>query len=456
MKNSYLFSLVLCFGLMFGLRAQSTYVPDDNFEVALINLGYDDVPDDYVLTENISGLRELNLDNQSISDLTGIEDFRALESLTLQDNQITSIDLSGNSQLREVWVNFNNLTSLDLSSNKSLINVMAHANKLTELITDGADALEFLECSENQLTSLDLSKNTNLKGLHIGMNPLTEIDLSNLIELHTLTMSDTDITSLDCSLNKNLEDLYCYNNKLIKLHVKGADKLEKLDCSENNITELDLSENLLLKELSCHSNQITWLDLSGLSKLTHAWTDNNQFISLKTDGAIGLEQIDCSFNKIEDLDFSTNVSLNFFNCSDNALKSLNVKNGNNENIFEMDARNNPLLTCIQVDDPVYAIANWINIDGNTTFAADCFYALSVADEELNSGLQFYPNPTSHSLTIESSVNLNSVEIYSYLGERLLEIKNPKESIDLSSLNHGLYLVRFIGEEAVSVRRVVKN
>ena len=204
------------------------------------------------------------------------------------------------------------------------------------------------------------------------------------------------------------------------------------------------------------SNQITSLDLSGLLNLKTAWIDNNQFISLKTEGAIGLEQIDCSFNKIEDLDFSTNVNLNFFNCSDNALKSLNIKNGNNENIFEMNARNNPLLTCIQVDDLVYALANWINIDGNTSFAEDCFYALSVADEQLDSALQLYPNPANANLTIEASVKLNSVEVYSCLGQRLLEFKNPQESIDLSSLNHGLYLVRFIGEEAVSVKRIVKN
>ena len=37
-----------------------TNIPDDNFEQALIDLGYDDVLDDYVYTENISGLENLN------------------------------------------------------------------------------------------------------------------------------------------------------------------------------------------------------------------------------------------------------------------------------------------------------------------------------------------------------------------------------------------------------------
>jgi hypothetical protein len=38
-----------------------TYVPDDNFEQALIDLGYDTALDDFVLTENISGVTLLNI-----------------------------------------------------------------------------------------------------------------------------------------------------------------------------------------------------------------------------------------------------------------------------------------------------------------------------------------------------------------------------------------------------------
>ena len=56
MKYNYLFSLVFFFGLATSLSAQTTYVPDDNFEVALINLGYDDVLDDYVLLKIFQAL----------------------------------------------------------------------------------------------------------------------------------------------------------------------------------------------------------------------------------------------------------------------------------------------------------------------------------------------------------------------------------------------------------------
>ena len=59
MKFRYPF-LVLYFTLavQIGL-AQNTYVPDNNFEQALIDLGYDDVLDDSVPTANISVSRPL-------------------------------------------------------------------------------------------------------------------------------------------------------------------------------------------------------------------------------------------------------------------------------------------------------------------------------------------------------------------------------------------------------------
>ena len=43
-----------------AINAQNTYVPDDNFEQALIDLGYDSGSlDDYVPTANISSISNL-------------------------------------------------------------------------------------------------------------------------------------------------------------------------------------------------------------------------------------------------------------------------------------------------------------------------------------------------------------------------------------------------------------
>ena len=97
--------------------AIETYVPDDNFEQALIDLGYDNVLDDYVITSNISSVTILNVDRKSISDLTGIEDFTALQQLRVEVNNLISLDLSQNASLIHLSADRNNLTCIELNDN---------------------------------------------------------------------------------------------------------------------------------------------------------------------------------------------------------------------------------------------------------------------------------------------------------------------------------------------------
>ena len=67
--------ILLCLPIIvFG---QQTYIPDNNFEQALINLGYDNVLDNYVITSNISNIGYLDVSSQNISDMTGIHDFNS-------------------------------------------------------------------------------------------------------------------------------------------------------------------------------------------------------------------------------------------------------------------------------------------------------------------------------------------------------------------------------------------
>ena len=80
----------------FLLHAQQTYVPDDNFEQALIDMDYDDVLDNYVVTDSINSVTVLDVSNDSISDLTGIEDFTALTELWCSYNQLTTLDVGSN------------------------------------------------------------------------------------------------------------------------------------------------------------------------------------------------------------------------------------------------------------------------------------------------------------------------------------------------------------------------
>jgi Leucine-rich repeat (LRR) protein len=116
MKKIFLIFLMLP---LFTL-AQKTYVPDDAFEQALINLDLDDIFDDSVFTSAIDTVQILYLFNDGIADLTGIENFTALTGLFCNDNQLTELDLSNNPNLFELNCRNNLLTRLDVRNGNNL------------------------------------------------------------------------------------------------------------------------------------------------------------------------------------------------------------------------------------------------------------------------------------------------------------------------------------------------
>jgi Leucine-rich repeat (LRR) protein len=71
-----------------------------------------------------------------------------------------------------------------------------------------------LSCEHNQLTSLDVSNNTELTELSCGNNRLTSLDISNNTALTRLDYESNQLTSLDVSNCTVLEYLYCERNNL--------------------------------------------------------------------------------------------------------------------------------------------------------------------------------------------------------------------------------------------------
>ena len=106
--------LFLLFLFPFSAFSQYTSIPDVKFEQALINYGYDFVFDGFVETSAIDTVTDLTINNDDISDLTGIESFIALQSLFCYDNNLSTLNLVNNTQLFEVTCSNNNLTSIDL------------------------------------------------------------------------------------------------------------------------------------------------------------------------------------------------------------------------------------------------------------------------------------------------------------------------------------------------------
>ena len=482
--------------------AGKTYVPDDNFERALIEAGLDwGSLDDYVETAVIDTLKALNVSGKNIFSLEGIKSFISLDTLDCSLNNLSTLDVSENTSLKELYCYSNYLTeldvqydtlltrlvcgnnelsSLDVSKNPDLLHLYCDANELTSLDVSQNKNLLSLYCSSNHISdSLDITENTKLKQLDCSKNKLTYIDLSkntlledfacaeNLIsELNLLY--DTALVDLDCSINyltslnvsqnHNLEDvnvnanqidslnfvtntllenlscdnnqlasidvasnsslktlyasnnylhllnvsnnhllreLSCNANQLSSLNVSSNDSLELLSCENNELSSLDLTNNLLLEKLDCDYNQLSSLNLNLNTSLSDlSCTDNslevlnvssnllleilsvnnNQLEELNLNGNNLLERISCSGNSIMTLDLSNSAQLTLVNSSSNQLISLNIKNGNISQLSSFHVRDNPSLTCIEVDDTAFAnnAPGWTK-DDIASYNTDCRY-----------------------------------------------------------------------------------
>jgi len=180
-----------------------TYVPDDNFENALINLGIDNILDNYVATASIDTVTILDVSSENIADLTGIEDFTALLELNCSENQLSELDVSHNTYLSTLDCSYNYLTSLNLSQN-----------------TD----LTLLRCYNNQLSTLDVKNGNNSYFLHFFSHFATQNN-PNLycINVDDATWSTANWTSIDpqhyFSDNCSATDIeeHSTNKKLLKV-----------------------------------------------------------------------------------------------------------------------------------------------------------------------------------------------------------------------------------------------
>jgi Leucine-rich repeat (LRR) protein len=251
-----------------------TYVPDDSFEQALIDLGYDDFLDDYVNTVYLKNVEQLlisseNLEENKIRDLTGIEGFSDLKTLILAGHKVTDLDLSSNTNLEKIVAQFNEIESVILPETERLTEVDFWGNKLSTIDVSNLPNLTKLALYNNELSSINTSQNPLLETLNVSLNTLNSIDITNNTQLTSLYITLAGLTELDVSQNINLETLDCTNNALTTLDVTQNNSLRTLNCSSNNTIEsLDVSNNRLLETLNCMQNDIAVLDISNNIRLT--------------------------------------------------------------------------------------------------------------------------------------------------------------------------------------------
>jgi hypothetical protein len=227
----------------------TTYVPDDNFEQALIALGLDCTLDNYVFTSNISDVTILDIRRKGIVSLIGIEGFTSLEELYCNNEDV-------------ITSNDNAIATLDVRGFPNLIRLYCQNNQITVLNISGLTKLEALDTSNNPFSShtLDVHFNPNLYYLVCQGNGLTTLNIDGLTNLETLVVWQNNF------VNKSF-DLHLYS------------KLKYLDCDENGFTSININGLTKLETFYCSSNQLTSMDVRGLSNLNIFYCSNNPLLT---------------------------------------------------------------------------------------------------------------------------------------------------------------------------------
>ena len=391
--------------ITFIISAQSanrTYVPDDAFEQALIDLGYDDVLDDYVLTANINTITELDISQieRGGLNLTGIEDFIALEVLNCRSNSSVTnmnlnplvhleelnvlacwvaIDTSNNPELRILITgnpSFIGGPSLDLSNNPKLEVLLAG----TEVDLSNNPLLKRLSFTEFAISQLDVSNNPELEYLNLGLDNfyLETIDLSNNPNLIELNLGETSIKSLDLSNNPRLERVYgSVKTNLEYLNLKSGSNQVLVEVTVN------VSDCVQVDDVAYAEAQENWNvgvdrfseDCSAPSPLTYVPDDNFEqaLIDLGRDDVLDDYVATFSILAIDDLYLNDTtisdltgiedfVNLKELFLIDTPISQLDIRNLSDLEHLEIE---NTELTNVSTNENTSL--NWVRLDGDIEF-----------------------------------------------------------------------------------------
>jgi hypothetical protein len=263
-------------------------------------------------------------------------------------------------------------------------------------------------------------------------------------------VSNNELTNLELTGLVNVSSLDCSENELTTLGIAHLEVLTSLSFNDNLIEEIDVSNNEELFMLQCKNNLLENLDVSNNLNIDILMCSNNLLDSLDLSNNIALGLFECKFNKLKRLDLSSNSNLGLLACNNNELEYLSVKNGNNIAIglYSFLTFDNPMLTCIEVDDETYATATWtINIDDQHVFSEECGFA-EVTSQQVNEEVRVYPTPATDLLYVAINEVKANFSIVNLLGEQITEgiLNMGTNNIQVSDLLPGVYILMVNGIE----------
>ena len=266
-----------------------------------------------------SDVKELNLSNRGITDISALSACRDLERLDLTGNKISDItplmDIPG---LRELIIKDNQVTDLrPLMALTTLVYINAEGNGI--------------------ISTVPLGSLTGLKELHLAENPISDYSgLSKLYSLETLGLEDTGLQDADLDSLKGLSNLRLLTitdnpelggeavdrlkSCLAASYVEHDDLVYSIEIGgekfREDLTELDLSNRAL--------TDISALALFKNLEIVNLRGNNLENISV-LQWTRGITKLDLACNSISDPTALTSLPyLETLDISGNKLSSVDV------------------------------------------------------------------------------------------------------------------------------------
>lgn len=288
---------------------------DPKFKAKILDLMhnfYKLIPQDVneITAKTAAQIQHLDLKEQGITDLSGIEYFTGLEQLQLQENQIQDLKpLQNLTHLTELWLSKNKVTDLTplkgLTALKTLLLTNNAVNDLQPL--KGLQNLDQLVFENNKVKDLTPLKDLhNLTSLDVSGNSVVDLTpLAGLSKLKWLQANNCNLTKLPDF--KNLTELYQLrldNNKITDLTpLKAAAKLDYVSLSNNQVSDLTPLQDLkALTGVWITNNQLA--DLTPLEKLPILKANNSDYTSQKISLSSDQEEVELPLKNSKDLSFS--------------------------------------------------------------------------------------------------------------------------------------------------------
>ena len=246
---------------------------------------------------NLTNLTQLTLNNNLIEDISSIGNLSNLSYLNLDGNRISNIDtLSSLSNIRILYLDNNRIENISVVANLTgLTTLKLDKNKIAniESIKD-LTTLTYLNLESNKLGDAQLvyvKDLTNLLTLNLSGNQISDIEnLKYLTNIKTLYLRTNRITNIEpIKYITGITALYLDSNRIGNdqlIHLKDLDNLQTLYLNTNLITDIEnLKYITSLKTLYLDGNILSDIEdlkyLTNLTALSLARTNTSNIEPLK-------------------------------------------------------------------------------------------------------------------------------------------------------------------------------